>query len=51
MELAGEFSLLGAKHFLMGRCIIVASPVLSLYKGIGPLWGRQIPYTMMKFGK
>jgi len=22
----------------------------SLYKGIYPLWGRQIPYTMMKFG-
>ena len=20
-----------------------------LYKGIYPLWGRQIPYTMMKF--
>jgi hypothetical protein len=23
----------------------------ALYKGIAPLWGRQIPYTMMKFGK
>ena len=23
--------------------------VSSFYKGIGPLWGRQIPYTMMKF--
>ncbi|KAG7575506.1 Mitochondrial carrier domain superfamily [Arabidopsis thaliana x Arabidopsis arenosa] len=22
---------------------------INLYKGIGPLWGRQIPYTMMKF--
>ena len=22
---------------------------ISLYKGIAPLWGRQIPYTMMKF--
>jgi len=21
----------------------------GFYKGIGPLWGRQIPYTMMKF--
>lgn len=21
----------------------------GLFKGIGPLWGRQIPYTMMKF--
>ena len=23
--------------------------VRSLYKGLYPLWGRQIPYTMMKF--
>ncbi|WOL09443.1 mitochondrial phosphate carrier protein 3, mitochondrial-like [Canna indica] len=23
--------------------------VLGLYKGLLPLWGRQIPYTMMKF--
>ncbi|XP_027359246.1 mitochondrial phosphate carrier protein 3, mitochondrial-like [Abrus precatorius] len=23
--------------------------VSGLYKGIGPLWGRQVPYTMMKF--
>lgn len=23
--------------------------VRGLYKGIGPLWGRQIPYSMMKF--
>ena len=23
--------------------------VYSFYKGIVPLWGRQIPYTMMKF--
>ncbi len=22
-----------------------------LWKGLTPLWGRQIPYTMMKFGK
>lgn len=22
-----------------------------LWKGLVPLWGRQIPYTMMKFGK
>jgi hypothetical protein len=22
----------------------------GLYKGLTPLWGRQIPYTMMKFG-
>ncbi len=22
----------------------------SLYKGLVPLWARQIPYTMMKFG-
>ena len=24
--------------------------VAGLYKGLVPLWGRQIPYTMMKFG-
>lgn len=24
--------------------------VAGLFKGITPLWGRQIPYTMMKFG-
>lgn len=23
--------------------------ISGFYKGIGPLWGRQIPYTMMKF--
>ena len=23
--------------------------IKSLYKGINPLWARQIPYTMMKF--
>lgn len=22
----------------------------GLFKGLTPLWGRQIPYTMMKFG-
>jgi len=27
-------------------CILL---ILSFYKGIVPLWGRQIPYTMMKF--
>nr|GLL42162.1 mitochondrial phosphate carrier protein 3, mitochondrial-like [Ipomoea trifida] len=26
-----------------------AEGVAGLYKGIVPLWGRQIPYTMMKF--
>ncbi|KAK6127781.1 hypothetical protein DH2020_038490 [Rehmannia glutinosa] len=29
--------------------IIRAEGVSGLYKGIVPLWGRQIPYTMMKF--
>ncbi len=23
--------------------------LIRLYKGLYPLWGRQIPYTMMKF--
>ena len=27
----------------------LADPFFRLYKGIYPLWGRQIPYTMMKF--
>lgn len=25
--------------------------VAGLWKGVVPLWGRQIPYTMMKFGE
>nr|XP_043607941.1 mitochondrial phosphate carrier protein 3, mitochondrial-like isoform X1 [Erigeron canadensis] len=29
--------------------IIKAEGVAGLYKGLTPLWGRQIPYTMMKF--
>ncbi|KAL3655072.1 Mitochondrial phosphate carrier protein 3, mitochondrial [Castilleja foliolosa] len=29
--------------------IVKAEGVSGLYKGIVPLWGRQIPYTMMKF--
>ncbi|KAK4499617.1 hypothetical protein PRZ48_010135 [Zasmidium cellare] len=29
--------------------IIASEGVGGLYKGITPLWGRQIPYTMMKF--
>lgn len=28
---------------------IKSDGVGGLYKGLGPLWGRQIPYTMMKF--
>ncbi|KAI9071904.1 hypothetical protein K1719_046139 [Acacia pycnantha] len=29
--------------------IVRAEGVLGLYRGLVPLWGRQIPYTMMKF--
>ncbi|RZC82283.1 hypothetical protein C5167_045069 [Papaver somniferum] len=29
--------------------IIRAEGYVGLYKGLVPLWGRQIPYTMMKF--
>ncbi|KAK0748261.1 mitochondrial carrier domain-containing protein [Apiosordaria backusii] len=29
--------------------ITAAEGVSGLYKGLYPLWGRQIPYTMMKF--
>jgi len=31
------------------RKIISSEGVAGLYKGIYPLWARQIPYTMMKF--
>ena len=27
------------------------APACRLWKGLTPLWGRQIPYTMMKFGE
>uniref|UniRef100_A0A7S0V9K2 Mitochondrial phosphate carrier protein n=1 Tax=Polytomella parva TaxID=51329 RepID=A0A7S0V9K2_9CHLO len=30
--------------------IISTEGVSGLFKGVAPLWGRQIPYTMMKFG-
>lgn len=29
--------------------ILQRLPDFRLYKGLYPLWGRQIPYTMMKF--
>ncbi|XVF54756.1 hypothetical protein PTKIN_Ptkin05aG0207200 [Pterospermum kingtungense] len=29
--------------------IVKAEGAGGLFKGLGPLWGRQIPYTMMKF--
>lgn len=29
--------------------IVAAEGVAGLYKGLGPLWARQIPYTMVKF--
>ena len=29
--------------------MIAAEGFAGFYKGIVPLWGRQIPYTMMKF--
>ena len=29
--------------------VVAKEGVAGLYKGIGPLWGRQIPYTMVKF--
>lgn len=31
------------------RSIIAKEGTGGLYKGLYPLWGRQIPYTMMKF--
>ena len=39
-----------AKNTREGWNIITAKEGVSgLYKGLQPLWGRQIPYTMMKF--
>ena len=29
--------------------VIAKEGVAGLYKGLTPLWGRQIPYTMVKF--
>ena len=31
------------------RSLLFFPIYFSFYKGIVPLWGRQIPYTMMKF--
>jgi len=39
-----------AKGTLQGYGIITGKEgIAGLYKGLYPLWGRQIPYTMMKF--
>ena len=39
-----------AKNMREGISKVVAKEgVAGLYKGIGPLWARQIPYTMVKF--
>jgi hypothetical protein len=44
------------RRALPGECTIIHNQSQSigltwqsLYKGLYPLWGRQIPYTMMKF--
>jgi len=42
----GTFPITLRKAFPM---ILKAEGVSGFYKGITPLWGRQIPYTMMKF--
>ena len=35
-----------------GKCLIDKHHTMCrLFKGLTPLWGRQIPYTMMKFGE
>ena len=33
------------------QCVDIMCLICRLWKGITPLWGRQIPYTMMKFGE
>jgi len=39
-----------AKNTRQGWSIITAKEGISgLYKGLSPLWARQIPYTMVKF--
>jgi solute carrier family 25 phosphate transporter 3 len=45
-ESLGEF---GRSRLLTSLSLTNLPPTHSLYKGIYPLWGRQIPYTMMKF--
>ncbi|KAJ5475537.1 mitochondrial phosphate carrier protein [Penicillium diatomitis] len=40
-EIRGTFSGISA--------VVAKEGVSGLYKGLYPLWGRQIPYTMMKF--
>ena len=30
-------------------CDFAVTSFFRFYKGVGPLWARQIPYTMMKF--
>jgi len=32
-----------------GKEIFITSYHYSFYKGLTPLWARQVPYTMMKF--
>ncbi|KAJ5463464.1 hypothetical protein N7475_008408 [Penicillium sp. IBT 31633x] len=40
-EITGTFSGISS--------VIAKEGVAGLYKGLYPLWGRQVPYTMMKF--
>ncbi|KAI5847360.1 mitochondrial phosphate carrier protein [Morchella snyderi] len=47
MQTAEHSPYRGAVHGV--RSVLRAEGVAGLYKGLYPLWGRQIPYTMMKF--
>ncbi|KAG8155704.1 hypothetical protein JTE90_003161, partial [Oedothorax gibbosus] len=51
LSYTGELPLLGrpgiAEFFLIFPC--ARGGPQSFYKGLSPLWMRQIPYTMMKF--
>ena len=38
-----------AQYIRLGQAIWAEEGINGFYKSLGPLWGRQIPYTMMKF--
>lgn len=51
--LTGLWGLASARHAASPSEVgwLKCACLRRLYKGLTPLWGRQIPYTMMKFGE